>query len=222
VLKTIGYGLLALLGINIIIGIHEAGHFFACKLFHIETPDFSIGFGPSLVSYQFDTTTFHIRALPLGGYVEIDGMTQASAQPDNFYYRPYYQKAIVTLSGIICNILLGMIIFSVISPRVFRRKIRAIIDTQHGFIGPIGIFSLLMKTAASGSDLYWGFIGVLSVNIAFLNALPLPFLDGGHFVSYTLNAFNQDISLGEVQQALLLAALFFFTIYLIYSMTRRA
>jgi len=219
VLAKFGYTLLALLGINIIIGIHEAGHFAACKLFSIETPEFSIGFGPALYAYRIGETQFSLRMLPIGGYVQIAGMQEENS---DFAERPYYQKALVTLSGILCNIILAMAIFHIISPREFSRRLRDEIGLRGGFIGPIGIISLLMQTAASGADMYWGFVGFLSANLAIFNALPIPFLDGGHFVSYTLHALNQSISVQEAQQALLLTALFFLLVYILYASMRRA
>ena len=215
------YGIIALLGINIIITIHEAGHYGACKIFDIETPEFSIGFGPIIASYTYDTTQFSLRALPLGGYVQIAGMDGAEEEANTFADRPYYQQAIVILAGIIMNIMLGMIVFNIISPREFSYRLRNEIGVNRGIIGPIGIVSILMQTAASGWDMYWGFIGLLSVNLAVINAIPLPFLDGGQFVSYTMQAINETFNLTEMQQAWILAALFFIIMYIIYSLLSR-
>jgi len=48
--------------------------------------------------------------------------------------------------------------------------------------GPVGIFSLGVKVAAAGIAPLLAFLGFLSVNLAVLNFLPIPVLDGGHMV----------------------------------------
>ncbi len=220
-LDKVKYIVIALLGINLIIGIHESGHYLMCKAFDITTPEFSLGFGPLLTSYSTKETQFSLRAFPIGGYVEIAGMNGDKEEKKNFANRPYYQKALVTMSGIICNIILTLGIFQFVSPREFGRRLREEIGLKRGFIGPIGIISLLMQTAAAGSYMFWGFIGMLSLNLAIINALPLPFLDGGHFVTYTLHAINQNLSIAELRLALLLAAVFLLLIFIFYRASRR-
>lgn len=48
--------------------------------------------------------------------------------------------------------------------------------------GPIGIFSIGVKVASNGVAEFLIFLGFLSVNLAVLNFLPIPVLDGGHMV----------------------------------------
>ena len=48
--------------------------------------------------------------------------------------------------------------------------------------GPPGIVSEGMKIAESGPAQFLAFLGFLSVNLAVLNFLPIPVLDGGHMV----------------------------------------
>lgn len=48
--------------------------------------------------------------------------------------------------------------------------------------GPVGIFSIAYQTAQAGIDQFFIFLAVLSVNLAILNFLPLPLLDGGQMV----------------------------------------
>ena len=109
------------IGIGLLIGVHEYGHFIMCKLFGIHTPSFSIGFGPTLVSKTIGETLFTLRAIPLGGYVEIAGLAepgqgeQASASRDDehsFTTKSYPQKLLVALGGIIFNLLFSIVVFS--------------------------------------------------------------------------------------------------------------
>lgn len=106
------------LGLGLLITIHELGHFFFCKLFKVRTPSFSIGFGPRVFSKKIGDTDFALSLIPLGGYVEIAGsaeMGQGSQQEafardeSSFAVKPYYQKLLIMLGGIFFNMLFAYI-----------------------------------------------------------------------------------------------------------------
>ncbi len=50
------------------------------------------------------------------------------------------------------------------------------------FSGPVGILSIGYKVASQGTTDLLLFLGFLSINLAILNFLPIPVLDGGHMV----------------------------------------
>lgn len=112
-LLTKAYGIfLGFLGISFLVGIHELGHFFCCKLFGVYTPSFSLGFGPRIYTKKIGDTEFSLSALPLGGYVEIAGMEEVGQgeqehskdrSHSSFANKPYYQKMIIILGGITVN-----------------------------------------------------------------------------------------------------------------------
>lgn len=65
--------------LGVIIVAHEAGHFYFAKKAGILCHEFSIGMGPAIYKKQMGETTFCIRAIPIGGYVqmannELDGI----------------------------------------------------------------------------------------------------------------------------------------------------
>ncbi|MFA6527758.1 MAG: M50 family metallopeptidase [Candidatus Babeliales bacterium] len=106
--------LATLIGFGALIAIHELGHFLFCKLFNIHTPTFSIGFGPELFSRKIGDTHFRLALIPFGGYCEIAGheevgqgdQAHALDRSDrSFDVKPYWQKLLVMLGGIICNLL---------------------------------------------------------------------------------------------------------------------
>lgn len=108
------FGILGILGISFLIGFHEMGHFLFCKLFQIRTPSFSIGFGPKLFSKKIGETEFALSAIPLGGYVEIAGSAEVgqgdqkeATRNDEYSFsnKPYYQKLLVMLGGILFNLI---------------------------------------------------------------------------------------------------------------------
>lgn len=111
---SIYYLLAGIIGIALLITIHELGHFAFAKLAKIRTPSFSIGFGPALFQKKIGETNFKISAIPLGGYVEISGMEEVgqgkqeearNLGKDSFAVKPYYQKMLVVFGGIIFNLL---------------------------------------------------------------------------------------------------------------------
>jgi regulator of sigma E protease len=62
--------------------------------------------------------------------------------------------------------------------------------------GPIGIAQVSGETAREGPIVYFWFMAVLSVNIAVLNLLPVPLLDGGHMAIIALEGLaGRDFSL---------------------------
>ena len=82
-MATIGNIVLFVLGLSLLIFIHEFGHFIFAKLFKVYCLEFSIGMGPSIISKKFkkdEETTYSIRALPIGGYVSMAGETLDSAE----------------------------------------------------------------------------------------------------------------------------------------------
>ncbi len=74
-------GLLAVVvSFGFIVAIHEFGHFLAARRAGIRCPEFAIGFGPLLFSRRWWGTDFSLRAIPLGGYVMMDGEDPVSGR----------------------------------------------------------------------------------------------------------------------------------------------
>ncbi|WP_251422155.1 RIP metalloprotease RseP [Veillonella agrestimuris] len=97
---------------GLIVFIHELGHFVTAKLSGMQVDEFAIGFGPVLVKVQYGETLYSIRAIPLGGFNRIAGMSPEEPLNDrSFYNKPAYQKFIVISAGAIFNFLLAIIIF---------------------------------------------------------------------------------------------------------------
>lgn len=57
--------------------------------------------------------------------------------------------------------------------------------------GPIGIFGMVSSTAQNGIISILGFTAFLSINIGFLNLLPIPALDGGRLVFLAVEAITK-------------------------------
>jgi regulator of sigma E protease len=115
-----------ILSLSILIILHEAGHFIPARLFKIRVEKFYLFFDPwfSLFKHKRGETEYGLGWLPLGGYVKISGMVDESMdkeqmkqepQPWEFRAKPAWQRLIVMLGGVTVNILLGFLIYTMIS-----------------------------------------------------------------------------------------------------------
>lgn len=118
-----------LLGLSILVILHELGHFLAARAFGIKVEKFYLFFDAwnfSLVKFNYKGVEYGIGWLPLGGYVKIAGMIDESMdteqlagepQPWEFRSKPAWQRLIVMLGGIFVNIILGIFIFWMLTLR---------------------------------------------------------------------------------------------------------
>jgi regulator of sigma E protease len=112
-----------ILGLSILVGLHELGHLLAAKMFGMRVEQYSIGFPPRIFKFKYGETVYSIGAIPLGGYVKIAGMIDESLdlktmseepKPWEFRAKPAWQRLIVMMGGIIVNVITGIIIFVII------------------------------------------------------------------------------------------------------------
>ena len=106
--------LIAVAMLGLIIFVHELGHFLTAKFFKMPVSEFSIGMGPQVFSLDTKETTYSFRAIPIGGYVNIEGMEVESQVENGFNSKPAYQRFIVLFAGVFMNFLTAfLIIFSI-------------------------------------------------------------------------------------------------------------
>src|SRR5471030_1954152 len=140
-----------LLGLSILVILHEMGHFFAARAFGIKVDKFYLFFdawGISLVKFNYKGVEYGIGWLPLSGYVKIAGMIDESMdtdqlagppQPWEFRSKPAWQRLIVMLGGITVNVILGIIIFWILTVK-YGEPYTPISSVQYGIVpGTIGI-----------------------------------------------------------------------------------
>ncbi len=95
---------------------HEAGHFFAAKKSGMLVEEFGFGIPPRLASWKKGETTYSINALPIGGFVKIageNGLETNVPKERQFDYKPWYLKSIVLVAGVVCNVLLAFVLFTI-------------------------------------------------------------------------------------------------------------
>jgi len=98
--------------------LHETGHFVTAKKFGMKVTRYFVGFGPTIWSTQRGETEYGIKALPLGGFVKIIGMTSLDEvdpadEPRSFRRHPAWQRIIVLCAGSFTHFVLAfLLIFS--------------------------------------------------------------------------------------------------------------
>jgi regulator of sigma E protease len=118
------YIIATIIVLSILVFVHELGHFLAAKSVGIRVETFSIGFPPSIYKKKRGDTEYAIGAIPFGGYVRMSGMIDESMdtsyenlkpQPWEYRSKSTWQKVFVTIAGILMNLLLAVMIFSLMS-----------------------------------------------------------------------------------------------------------
>lgn len=74
--QSIARYLIAILGLAVLMIVHETGHFLAARRFGMRVTRFSIGFGPTLFKHKpkDSPTTYQVAIIPFLAYVQIAGM----------------------------------------------------------------------------------------------------------------------------------------------------
>lgn len=113
ILVTIALVVIAVLLFELIIGLHEFGHFITAKLSGIKVNEFALGMGPKLFSFKKGETQYSLRLFPIGGFCAMEGEDEDSDEPRAFNNAKVWKRMIVIIAGAVMNIILG-IIFSFI------------------------------------------------------------------------------------------------------------
>lgn len=106
--------LIAILFFELIIVVHEAGHFIAARLMKIKVNEFSIGMGPKLFQFKRKNTKYTLRLILFGGYCSMEGENSESDDENAFAKKKVWQRVFVVVAGAIMNLILGFIIVLII------------------------------------------------------------------------------------------------------------
>jgi membrane-associated protease RseP (regulator of RpoE activity) len=94
---------------------HELGHLLAAKRGGMKVTAYFLGFGPRLWSFRHGETEYGIKALPLGGYVKIPGMTnleEVDPADESRTYRqqPFHARLLVAVAGSAMHFLMAFVL----------------------------------------------------------------------------------------------------------------
>jgi membrane-associated protease RseP (regulator of RpoE activity) len=112
--NIIGVVLFAL-GIGISLALHEAGHLGAAKAFGMNVRRYFVGFGPRVFSFRRGETEYGLKAIPIGGFCEIAGMTAMDEidpkdEPRAMWRQKTWKRTVVMATGPATHFLLGFVV----------------------------------------------------------------------------------------------------------------
>ncbi len=196
--------------IGILILVHEIGHLIAGRAMKIPIAVFSIGFGPKLLSRKIGETEFRISWIPLGGYV-----LPALASETEYFKIPIHRRMVFALGGPLANLILPVLLFSIVNfiqegmtfaglfihpwSQTMLQFNHIIMSLPLLFTHP-GQLSGVVGIVSQGADFIAADMGkallfsiVISLNLAVLNLLPIPGLDGGKIMLYLLEKIHPGV-----------------------------
>ena len=205
--------------IGFVIFFHELGHFIAAKAVGVPVAVFSIGFGPRIWGRIIGGTEYRVSWLPIGGYV-----LPAIDELDDFLRFPLWSRMVMSAAGPLASLVLPFLCFMVISvwgggggwqdlivqPTLkvlyFLREMLGVLphifSNGEELSGVAGIVVI-------GGDYIQGdllrlldFSALLSINLAVINMLPIPALDGGKLALYVLEWINPKLAKLQLPLAL--------------------
>jgi membrane-associated protease RseP (regulator of RpoE activity) len=103
------------LAILISVSLHELGHMITAKRFNMKVTQYFVGFGPTIFSFRRGETEYGLKAIPLGGFCKIVGMTPQDDdvlpedQPRAMWRFPLWQRTVVMSAGSITHFILAIV-----------------------------------------------------------------------------------------------------------------
>lgn len=105
-----------LLGLSVLVFVHELGHFLAARRAGIKVEEFGIGFPPRILKKKIGETLYSLNLFPIGGFVRLYG-EEENVEEDKeraFYHKSLLARAEVVVAGVVMNFLLAFLLFSAI------------------------------------------------------------------------------------------------------------
>jgi len=103
------------LAILISVSLHELGHMITAKRFGMKVTKYFVGFGPTIFSFHRGETEYGLKAIPLGGFCKIVGMTPQDddVAPEDqlraMWRFPVWKRTVVMSAGSITHFLLALV-----------------------------------------------------------------------------------------------------------------
>jgi regulator of sigma E protease len=117
--------LLGLIGLGVVVFVHELGHFLAARLVGIDVEAFSIGWGKPMLKRKFHGVEYRLGMFPIGGYCKMRGENEfqeawenrrreISPTPGTFFGASPLRRILVAFAGPFFNLLFAALVLSVI------------------------------------------------------------------------------------------------------------
>ncbi len=189
------------------------------KLCKVKVNEFAIGFGPVIWKYQGKETRYALRAIPLGGFCNMEGEEERSEVSGSFSKASIPRRIAIVAAGATVNIIFGIIVYFILMSCIgmyvgtedtFVNHIKfAGRETGQLFVslfdslkqlftgkigvdqmmGPVGISEVVAKTTGVQEFIY--LLSVVSLSLGVTNLLPIPALDGGKILLLIIEAIRR-------------------------------
>jgi len=141
ILENVLYIILAILGLSVLVFVHEFGHYLMAKKVGMRIETFSIGFGKPIISWHKKNIKWQICWLPFGGFVKIAGMQkEGNLEPheikDGFFGKKPVDRIKVAIMGPFVNLVFAFLIFSFIWALGGRNKPFSDFTNKIGYVDP--------------------------------------------------------------------------------------
>lgn len=97
----------------LVVVVHEFGHFAVAKISGVKVNEFAIGMGPKIIGKKRGETEYSLRAIPLGGFVRMEGEDESSDDARSFNNKPVASRMAIILAGAFMNFVLAFAVFTI-------------------------------------------------------------------------------------------------------------
>ncbi len=194
--------------LGFLIFIHELGHFLVAKLFNVKIKQFAIGFGPTIWKKQGKETSYELKLIPMGGFVNMLGEEEPVEDERAYNKKSIPRRILILLAGGTVNIIFGLIVCAIVAASILGFKNGLIFTGQfltatfeglgeiftgrvqaEQLVGVVGISDMVVETNGFREFAYM--LAVISVSLGITNLLPFPPLDGGKILLLIIEAIRR-------------------------------
>ncbi len=104
---------------SVLVAVHELGHFWMAKKAGMEVQEFGFGIPPRLFGRKWKGTLWSINALPIGGFVRVNGAdtvkvdAEQKKDPLNYHSKSWWQKFRFIMAGVFMNFVLAALLLAI-------------------------------------------------------------------------------------------------------------
>jgi len=120
--NALGFGLLILIGLSLVVFLHEGGHFLAAQWAGVEVEAFAVGWGPVVWRRTWRGTEYRLCLLPAGGYCKMKGEQdliaamekserQVTGSAGSLFSAPAWKRIVISAAGPLVNLAVALLVF---------------------------------------------------------------------------------------------------------------
>lgn len=129
-MSNILYILGALLILDILVVVHELGHYLMARALKIPVLEFAVGMGPLLFGFERKGIKYSFRAIPIGGYCSFIGEYDDNYEVEGALNKqPVWKRFLITVAGPVMNFILAFVLVIVMYAGVGLPDSRPLIDS---------------------------------------------------------------------------------------------